>query len=380
MATPTPVTPVSQKMSTAQHDRASRTTTERGAATDVDPCLGIDPSDVARSAGLRYVSDARPGIRRKRSGKHFRYFDIKEQPIRDSDELARIKSLAIPPAWTDVWICPSAKGHIQATGRDAKGRKQYRYHPRWREVRDETKYGRLQAFGEALPALRKQVDADLARTGLVREKVVATVVRLLELTLIRVGNDEYARTNESYGLTTMQDDHVTVTGTTIAFSFRGKSGKEHTIDLRDRRLANIVKRCRDLPGHDLFQFVDDNGVSHTIGSVDVNDYLQQATGQTFTAKDFRTWSGTLLAAHALLNAGPADTQTATRHSIVSAVKDVSTQLGNTPAICRRCYVHPGVIDAFESGSLFGVTTTDASTHWPDLSPDEQFLLCLLSEC
>ncbi len=245
MASLAPVAPV-------RSTRPSSRSRQNGRQSD--PCLGVDPSDAARAAGLRYVSDSGPGIRRKQSGKRFTYFDVEGEPVRDERELARIKSLVIPPAWTEVWICPSPRGHIQATGRDARGRKQYRYHPRWREVRDETKYGRLRAFGEALPGLRQRVDRDLSLPGLAREKVLATVVRLLETTLIRIGNEEYARTNESYGLTTLHDEHVDVHGATVQFSFRGKSGKEHTVGVRDRRLAGIVKRCRDLPGQDLFQY------------------------------------------------------------------------------------------------------------------------------
>lgn len=375
----TPISAVSPRdQGRARKSTASNPSNAKKEST-TDPCFGVDPSDAARSAGLRYVSDSGPGIRRKHAGKRFSYLDMDEQPIHDATILARIKALAIPPAWTDVWICPSPKGHIQATGRDGKGRKQYRYHPRWREVRDETKYGRLLAFGEVLPALRKRVDDDLSRPGLAREKVVATVVRLLELTLIRVGNDEYARTNESYGLTTLHDEHVDVHGSTIQFCFRGKSGKEHTIDLRDRRLAKIVKRCRDLPGHDLFQFVDGAGETHTIGSADVNAYLREATGQDFTAKDFRTWSGTLLAAQQLLKIGPVQSESDARHSIVVAVESVSAQLGNTPAICRRCYIHPVVIDAYQRGALFNISTTDASKRWPDLSDEERFILTLLSQ-
>lgn len=341
----------------------------------IDPCLGADPSEAARSAGLRYVSDNRPGIRRKRRGKRFSYLGVDGEPIRDERELARIKALVIPPAWTEVWICPSPRGHIQATGRDARGRKQYRYHPRWRAVRDETKYGRLGAFGKALPHLRCQVDADLARHGLPRERVLATVVRLLETTLIRVGNEEYARQNESYGLTTLRDDHVAVSGATVQFSFRGKSGKEHTVGVHDRRLATIVKRCRDLPGQELFQYHDD-GQTHTIGSADVNAYLREVMGDEFTAKDFRTWAGSVLAAQELLRCGPAGSETEARRNIVGAVKTVSERLGNTPAVCRRCYVHPAVIEAYEDGILAELAETKSKGS-AGLPPDEAFILRLL---
>ena len=263
-----------------------------------------DPIEAAESAGLRYVSDVMPGIRRKRAGKGFSYVAPDGKTIRDPRSLRRIRALAIPPAYTDVWICSDPSGHIQATGRDARGRKQYRYHPRWREVRDETKFGRMLAFSEVLPAVRAKVDSDLARPGLPREKVLAAVVRLLECTGIRVGNDEYAKANRSFGLTTLRDQHVEVSGSTLRFQFRGKSGKSHDVELSDRRLARIVQRCQALPGEDLFQYVDDEGNRQTIGSGDVNDYLRQASGQDFTAKDFRTWAGTILARSGAPRAGP----------------------------------------------------------------------------
>ncbi|MEA2523025.1 MAG: topoisomerase [Thermomicrobiales bacterium] len=344
-----------------------------------DPCLVVDPSDAARAVGLRYVSDSGPGIRRKRVGKHFSYLDTNGEPIRDARELQRIKALGIPPAWTEVWICPSPKGHIQATGRDAKGRKQYRYHPRWRAVRDETKYGRLRAFGEALPRLRQRLEEDLALPGLPREKVLATVVRLLETTLIRVGNEEYARHNDSYGLTTMRDDHVDVAGSTVQFSFRGKSGKEHTIGVRDRRLAAIVKRCRDLPGQELFQYQGEDDQPRTIGSADVNGYLREVMGQEFTAKDFRTWAGSVLAAQELLRCGPTESETAARRNVVAAIQSVSSRLGNTPAICRRCYVHPVVIDAYQNGVLAELAVATQPSQSTDLPPEEQFILHLLDQ-
>ncbi|HKG24294.1 MAG TPA: hypothetical protein VKB09_01545 [Thermomicrobiales bacterium] len=355
--------------------RTSSTSAPCGKAS-IDPCLGADPSDAARAAGLRYVSDNGPGIRRKRRGKRFSYLGIDGEPIRDERELARIKALVIPPAWTDVWICPSPRGHIQATGRDARGRKQYRYHPRWRALRDETKYGRLQAFGETLPRLRRRVEEDLARPGLPREKVLATVVRLLETTLIRVGNEEYARQNESYGLTTLRDDHVEVSGATVRFSFRGKSGKEHTVGVHDRRLAAIVKRCRDLPGQELFQYQGEDGEPHTIGSADVNAYLREAMGEEFTAKDFRTWAGSVLAAQELLRCGPAESETAARRNTVAAIQTVSERLGNTPAVCRRCYVHPAVIDAYQDGTLAELATAEIDGR-SELPPDEAFILHLL---
>src|SRR5436190_1573116 len=277
-----------------------------------------EPQEAARAAGLRYVSDALPGIRRKQAGRGFTYVGPDGDRISDRASLARIKSLAVPPAWTDVWICPDPRGHIQATGRDARGRKQYRYHARWRAVRDETKYDRMIAFGEALPRIRRRTEMDLRRPGLPREKVLAAVVRLLEVTRIRVGNEEYARTNRSYGLTTLLDRHVTVAGPTLRFSFRGKSGVRHQVDLTDRRLAAIVKRCRDLPGQELFQYVDDDGRQHTIDSADVNDYLRQLSGADFTAKDFRTWAGTVLAARALRACPACASKTGARRAVVGA--------------------------------------------------------------
>ena len=269
------------------------------AAVPLDPELISDPVEAAEAAGLRYANDHAPGIGRKRAGRGWSFAGLDGKPIKDRATLARIKGLGIPPAYTDVWINPDPLGHIQATGRDAKGRKQYRYHPRWREIRDETKYGRLLAFGETLPAIRARVNQDLKRPGMPREKVLATLVRLLETTLIRVGNDEYARTNESYGLTTMQDEHVEVEESTVHFSFRGKSGKEWTLDVRDRQLAKIVQRSQDLPGQELFQYVDEHGQTIDVGSADVNAYLREIAGDEFTAKDFRTWAGTVIAARAL---------------------------------------------------------------------------------
>ena len=261
--------------------------------------LSTDPQRSAQAAGLRYVSDAQPGIQRQRAGRGFRYIGVDGRPIRDAQSLRRFKALVIPPAWTEVWICPRPDGHIQATGRDTRGRKQYRYHPRWRIVRDTTKYDRMIAFGEALPRLRECVERDMARPGLPFEKVLATVVRLLETTLIRIGNSEYARENQSFGLTTMRDRHVKISGPTLQFQFRGKGGKYHTVSLDDRRLANNVKRCQDIPGYALFQYLDETGQRQTIDSADVNAYLRDLTGQDFTAKDMRTWAGTVSAACAL---------------------------------------------------------------------------------
>ena len=299
----------------------------------------LDPVESARAARLRYVSDNMPGIRRLGAGKSFRYLGPEGKLVRDPAQLSRIRSLVIPPAWTDVWICPIPEGHLQATGRDVKGRKQYRYHPRWKEIRDGTKYGKMIAFGEALAVIRKRVERDLAAQELSREKVLATVVRLLELTCIRVGNEEYARVNRSFGLTTLRDRHVDVSGAQLEFRFRGKSGKEHAVRLIDRKLAGIVKRCRDLPGYELFQYVDEKGERHAIDSADVNQYLRDIAGQEFTAKDFRTWAGTVAALTGLQRCGAAPTPSQRKKNLLAVIKEVSEQLGNTPAVSRKS-VHP----------------------------------------
>ncbi len=309
----------------------------------------LDPVESAKAAGLRYVTDARPGITRKRHGKSFSYIAPDGKVVRDKDTLARIRSLVIPPAWTVVWICPIFNGHLQATGRDARGRKQSRYHPRWREVRDETKYERMSLFAEALPAIRERVDNDLALPGLPREKILATIVSLMESTLIRVGNESYARENKSFGLTTMRNRHVEVNGSKITFSFQGKSRVQHTINLQDRRLANIVRRCTDIPGYELFQYLDTEGEPHSIDSADINDYLKTITGQYFTAKDFRTWAGSVLACDLLREFEPFTSTTEAKKNVVDAIKSVAQRLGNTPAVCRKCYIHPAVLDAYLNG-------------------------------
>lgn len=340
-----------------------------------------DPVESARAAGLRYVSDKAPGITRRRSGEGFVYLDRHGEPIEDERDLQRIRKLAIPPAWTDVWICPFANGHLQATGRDARGRKQYRYHPRWRETRDETKYNRMIAFAQALPGIRQRVDEDLNLRGLPRRKVLATVVRLLETTFIRVGNEEYARENGSFGLTTMRDRHVAVEGSKVRFSFKGKAGKRHTIDVSDRRLATIVRRCRDLPGYELFQYIDENGEQQVIDSADVNEYLKEISGEDFTAKDFRTWAGTLLAALALQEFEAFDSQAQCKKNLVRAIENVASQLGNTPAICRKCYVHPAVLEAYADGltlRTFKERTEQAIARPPaGLKPEEALVLAFL---
>ncbi|HEY2748441.1 MAG TPA: DNA topoisomerase IB [Polyangia bacterium] len=312
----------------------------------------LDPLEAAAEAGLRWIGDDVPGIRRIRAGKGFRYVDERGHAVRDKKTLARIAALVIPPAWRGVWICASPNGHMQATGRDARGRKQYRYHARWREKRDETKYDKMILFGLALPKIRARVDEDLGRPGLPREKILATVVRLLETTLIRVGNEEYARTNHSYGLTTLRDRHVDVDGAELRFEFRGKSGVRRAVSLHDRRLARIIRRCQDLPGHELFQYLDDDGARRAIDSQDVNDYLREVTGQEITAKDFRTWNGTVLAAAALC-AASRDGARPSKRQVARCIEEVAARLGNTKAVCRKCYVHPKVIDAYLDGSLGG---------------------------
>lgn len=310
-----------------------------------------DPAESAKAAGLRYVYDDQPGISRIRRGKSFRYLTDDGAPVRDAKVLARIKSLVIPPAWNQVWICKDPNGHLQCTGRDGRGRKQSRYHPRWRTVRDESKYERMLLFGEALPGIRKRVEEDLALRGLPREKVLAAIVRLLETTYIRVGNEEYARKNKSYGLTTLRNRHVKIRGSKIQFSFSGKSGVEHAIDLEDKRLARIVKSCSDLPGYELFQYVGEDGLPHTVGADDVNEYLREITGQHFTAKDFRTWAGTVLACAVLREFETFASATEAKRNVVQAIKKVAAALGNTPSVCRKAYVHPAVLECYMSGVL-----------------------------
>lgn len=306
----------------------------------------------AQLAGLRYTTEEQPGIRRRRRrGRGFAYVDRDGVPVRDDGELRRIRELAIPPAWTDVWISPSPLGHIQATGRDARGRKQYRYHERWREVRDEAKYGRLRDFAKALPRLRERVDEDLGRQGIPRERVLATAIRILEETFMRVGNVEYARANGSFGLTTLRSKHVDVDGSRIVFRFRGKSGKDHEVDFRDRRLARVITRLEQLPGQELFRYLDDHDELRTISSEDVNAYLREISGEDVTAKDFRTWAGTVLAARALAELGPARNERIARKRVLQAIDVVSARLGNTRSVSRRCYVHPGVLDAYAGGNL-----------------------------
>ncbi len=310
-----------------------------------------DPQASAEEAGLRYVTDTTPGIRRRRSGKGWSYIGPDGERLTDPARIAWIDGLAIPPAWTDVWISPIKRGHLQATGRDARGRKQYRYHPRWREVRDEAKYGRLIEFARALPKIRRRTERDLRRRGLPREKVLALVIRLLEETLIRVGNEEYARENRSFGLSTLRDRHVTVRGAAVKFSFRGKAGKEHEVAVRDRRLARLVKQCQEIPGQELFQYLDADGTRVDVTSGDVNAYLREISGDEFTAKDFRTWAGTVAAAMALQEFTEIDDDAGRKKAIVAAIERVAGQLGNTPAVCRACYVHPEVLDRYLDGTM-----------------------------
>lgn len=303
----------------------------------------------AREAGLRYVTDQSPGIVRETAGKTIRFKDAEGRVVKDAATLARIKRLAIPPAWTEVWICPQANGHIQATGRDARRRKQYRYHPDWSSVRDGAKFERMIAFGRALPRIRARVARDMSRGRLDRRKVLATMVRLLETTLVRIGNEEYAKQNHSFGLSTMRDRHVKIARGTLHFEFRGKSGKDHEIDLHDPRLASIVRQTQELPGQDLFQYLDENGEVQKIGSNDVNEYLREIAGEEFSAKDFRTWAGTVLAAVALREFEKFETKSQARKNLVQAIEHVAGRLGNTPSVCRKCYIHPVVMESYLDG-------------------------------
>ena len=315
------------------------------------PAVVLDPVAAARAAKLRYVSDRKPGFTRRRVENGFEFYDTDGSQITDEETIARIRKLAIPPAYTDVWICRDPAGHLQAVGRDARGRKQYRYHANWRAVRDENKYGKMLVFGRVLPKIRKQVAHDLGLHGLPKRKVLAAIVALLEKTMMRVGNEEYAKGNNSFGLTTLRDRHAKVKGGHVVFDFRGKHGIEHHIDLSDRRLAKVVERCRDLPGQDLFQFLDHDGHQHGIGSDDVNEYLHEISGEEITAKDFRTWAATTLAAATLAELERFDSKAATKKQVLEAVEGVAKRLGNTPAICRKCYIHPAVFEGYLDGSL-----------------------------
>jgi DNA topoisomerase I len=325
------------------------------------------------AAGLRHADDSQPGITRKRLKQAFAYFDVNGKRIEDEREIARINALAIPPAYADVWICPDPRGHIQATGRDARGRKQYRYHPQWRETRDADKFGRMVAFGCALPKIRARVERDLARRGMPREKVIAAVVQLLDTTLIRVGSVEYARENHSYGLTTLRKKHVTIRSGEVRFRFAGKGGAEHDVSISNPRVKRIVRMCAELPGHDLFQYVDD-GTRRTVGSADINDYLRTASGADFTAKDYRTWAGSVFAMAALRQLVCESAADARRH-VIATVKEVAALLRNTPAVCKRCYIHPDVITAFDTGELTSLPPQPARRR---MKADELAFIALLA--
>jgi DNA topoisomerase-1 len=335
----------------------------------------------ARDAGLRWVSDQSRGIRRRREKDSFVYVEPDGRQVKDERTLERIRVLVIPPAWTDVWISPLANGHIQATGRDGRGRKQYRYHERWREVRDANKYERLIEFARVLPRIRRRVQRDLRRRGHSREKVLAAVVKLLETTMVRVGNEEYARDNRSFGLTTLRTRHVRVKGSRVRFFFRGKSGKEHEVTLRNRRLAAVVKRCEELPGQQLFQYLDEQGERRSIDSADVNEYIREASGGDFTAKDFRTWAGTVLAAQALQDMERVDSEAQAKRNVVAAIERVAERLGNTRAVCRKCYVHPAIVDSYMDGTMLEVLQARAEkemrTSLHNLGAEEAAVLALL---
>jgi DNA topoisomerase-1 len=341
----------------------------------------LDPAVAAKRAALRYVNDSMPGITRHNARNGFDYHLPDGSLVRDIAMLKRIRALAIPPAWGDVWICRDPNGHLQATGRDQRGRKQYRYHARWREVRDEAKYGKLLIFARVLPLIRARVEEDLQRPGLQRERVLAAVVRLMQLTLFRVGNTEYAKSNKSFGLTTLRDRHVRIDGSHIHLSFRGKSGNRYESNINDRRLARIVKGCRDLPGYELFQYLDDEGNQHVVGSEEVNAYLREITGEEITAKDFRTWAGTHLAAEALRGFRHLDTESKRKKAIVRAVEKVARHLGNTPAVCRRCYIHPAILDGYIDGTLLEALAAKTDTYLKEniehMSPEEAAVTAFL---
>jgi DNA topoisomerase I len=363
-------------MGRALHMRSPRrnSTAKRDRGTRVHPVVS------AEIAGLRYANDQAPGIQRSKGPGGFKYIGVDGKVIRNHTVLNRIRALAVPPAWTDVWICPDPRGHIQATGRDAKRRKQYRYHSAWRASRDETKFDRMESFAHALPLIRRRTRTDLAQPGLPRNKVLATIVQLLEKSLIRVGNEEYARQNRSFGLTTLRNRHVQVNGGTLRFQFRGKSGVRHSVGVNDRRLARVVKQCRDLPGQELFQYLDQTGEVQGIDSGDINAYVNEITGEDFTAKDFRTWWGTVLALAALREFRTAHTKTQAEKNVLVALDAVAGVLGNTRAVCRKSYVHPGVIDCYADGSMvkvLGRSSKAASKKMAGLSADENTLMTVL---
>ena len=357
------------------HEAITSTLGETCAADDANP------AEAARAAGLIYVSHESPGLTRRRAGNGFAYLDPHGRIIHDPEAILRIKALVIPPAWEDVWICPSPRGHIQAVGRDVRGRRQYRYHDQFRHVRDENKYGHMLRFVKALPKIRRRVRRDLRKPGLPREKVLAAVVRLLETTLIRVGNEEYARENHSYGLTTIHNNHAKVHGAHVEFRFRGKSGVQHAIGFDDPRIARIISKCQHLPGQELFAYLDDDGNVRDVKSEDVNEYLREITGQDFTAKDFRTWAGTVLAAEALQEFEQVDSQAGRKRNVVRAIESVARRLGNTKAVCRKCYIHPQIIESYMDGSLVAHLQAEAEKMLKplkNLHPEEAAVLVLLS--
>jgi DNA topoisomerase-1 len=349
---------------------------ERSASDTIERSLKIEPSGAAH-AGLVYASDDEPGLRRVRKGTGFIYVDPKGKRVTDRDTLDRIGGLVIPPAWKDVWISRRPRGHLQATGHDARGRKQHLYHARWRQVRDADKFARMVGFARALPRIRRRVARDLGQPGLPREKVVATIVRLLEMTYARIGNEEYARDNGSFGLTTLRDRHVTVSGSSVRFLFRGKSGREIEVGVTNRRVARVVKRCEELPGQMLFQYIGSDGERHTVHSDDVNQYLQDVSGEDYTAKDFRTWSATVLATCALRDVARFESDAEAKHNVVAAIDSVARRLGHTRAVCRRSYVHPRVIDTYMDGSLESILSVVSSKAYRNLKADEVAVLALL---
>ena len=337
--------------------------------------------EAAQEAGLTYVSDEDRGLSRERHGDGFRYLKANGDPVTEEATLDRVRRLAIPPAWTDVWICSKANGHLQATGRDARGRKQYKYHPQFREVRESTKYEHMLEFARALPAIRAKISEHMALRGLPREKVLATVVHLLESTLIRVGNDDYAKENKSYGLTTLRNPHVSVEGSQLRFRFKGKSGKSWQLQVKDRRVAKIVKACQELPGQKLFEYLDENGEAREVTSADVNAYLREITGCDITAKDFRTWAGTVMAALALREFETFDSQASAKRNLRAAIESVASRLGNTPTICRKCYIHPEILSAYTEGGLMLQIKQKAESELREnlgsLKPEEAAVLALV---
>jgi DNA topoisomerase I len=348
-----------------------------------DMNISITPQNTAEIAGLKYVSDNKPGIIRKKRGKGFIYFNGKGEQVKNEQVLNRIKSLVIPPAWTDVWITTSPNGHIQATGRDARGRKQYIYHPEWDTIRNQTKFSRMIGFGKILPVIRKRIDEDLGLRGLPREKVLAVILSLLDKTYIRVGNEEYAKSNKSFGLTTLRNKHISIEGSRVRFLFKGKSGKIWQVQLKDRRIARLIKQCQELPGQEVFSYIDEEGNQQTVDSGDVNSYLKEISGEDFTAKDFRTWNGTVIAAIELYNLGPSLGVKEEKRKIALAVKKVSTELINTPSICRKYYIHPDILTSYADRTLLKVMDKYfRRNHTPSngLNPEEKGVLEILENC